>query len=71
MLAFVSLPHWGEAWHEVTGDGPEGEERAYDSAAHLHQLADLADLRRLLRSNEELACSLRTVQIIKLIQLPL
>ena len=62
----VSLPQC-EGGHEVSGDGPEGEERAYDPAAHLHQLAELADLRGLLRSHEEVARSLQTVQKTKFV----
>ena len=41
--------------HEASGDGPEGEERAYDPAAHLQQLAELPDLRGLPRPHEEAA----------------
>ena len=68
LLASASLPH-GETGEEVPGDGPEGEEGADDPATHLHQMAELSDLRGLLRSHDELARSPRTVQTITFINL--
>ena len=51
--AEYDAPCGREGGHEVSGDGPEGEERADDAAAHLHQLPHLPERRRLIGSKSK------------------